>query len=273
MHHIRWEIKEYRKDTSHLTLLEHGIYRQLLDTYYIEEQPLCADKAKLMRTHCVRSAEEMQAFDNVLNDFFLLSDDGYRHAKCDEILAKIYAKSEKARQSAEARWLKNNNKSEKDAKPMRTQCEGNATHEPKNPRTQEPKNPKDGDKSPSSKNMAFEIFVFWCDTFKKSTTTSKLTDKRLKAINARIKEGYTVEQIKQAIVGCSLTPHNMGKNDNGKKYICLSLICRSGDQIERFIDNAETTAPQQLTGFDALTGQNDFIEGHVIDHEGEPDDT
>ena len=77
MHYYQHNIGDYRKDTSHLSLLEHGIYRQLLDSYYLDEVPLCNDLAKLMRSHSVRNADEQQALQNVLTDFFELTEEGY----------------------------------------------------------------------------------------------------------------------------------------------------------------------------------------------------
>jgi uncharacterized protein YdaU (DUF1376 family) len=104
MHYYQHNIADYRKDTSHLTLVEHGIYRQLLDSYYLDEQPLCADLAKLMRSHCVRTADEQQSLKNVLVDFFELTKNGYIHKRCDEVIAEYHGKSDKARASAMARW-------------------------------------------------------------------------------------------------------------------------------------------------------------------------
>ena len=137
MHYYQFNIADYRKKTAYLTLVEHAIYRSLIDTYYLEESPLCKDKAKLMRSHNVRTAEEEKAFENVICDFFVLEDDGYHHVKCDEELNKIYEKSEKARQSAKKRW-------EKKAKAMRTHSESNA--DGMLPKTQNPK-PKETEES------------------------------------------------------------------------------------------------------------------------------
>ena len=120
MHYYQFNVADYRKDTGHLSLLEHAIYRSLIDSYYLEELPLCSDNAKLMRSHSVRTKDEREAFNAVLDDFFILRDDGYHHQRCDEELARIYAKSEKARASAQKRWDKKN------AKAMRTHSEGNA---------------------------------------------------------------------------------------------------------------------------------------------------
>ena len=128
MHYYPHNIGDYRKDTSHLSLLEHGIYRQLLDSYYLDEMPLSNDLAKLMRSHSVRNADEQQALQNVLTDFFELTENGYIHKRCEDIIAKFHGKSESARASAMARWGKQNKDSNANALP--TQSEGNANQEP-----------------------------------------------------------------------------------------------------------------------------------------------
>jgi len=124
MHYYTFNIGDYRRDTSHLSLLEHGIYRQLIDTYYLSEKPLNSDLDELMRSHCVRSADEMQALKNVLKDFFFETENGYFHKGCDRQVKQFKDKSEKARLSAEARWKPS--KSEGNANGMRTHSDGNA---------------------------------------------------------------------------------------------------------------------------------------------------
>lgn len=128
MNYYEHHIGDYRKDTSHLSLLEHGIYRQLLDTYYTDEKPLVLDHAKLMRSHSVRSADEVQAFENVLADFFERTEDGYLHKRCEAVIGAYRAKSNKASESAKARW--NKERCEGNADAMRTHTEGNANHKP-----------------------------------------------------------------------------------------------------------------------------------------------
>jgi len=136
MHYYQFNIGDYRRQTGHLSLVEHGIYRSLLDTYYLTEQPLCADHAKLMRSHCVRTSEEMQAFENVINDFFILDGEVYKHKVCDEVICKYREKSEKAKKSAKARWdnanasKKHANASKSDANAVRSSCESDANHKP-----------------------------------------------------------------------------------------------------------------------------------------------
>ena len=71
MHYYQHNIADYRKDTSHLSLLEHGVYHQLLDQYYLSEAPIPLDLTKLFRLMSARGENEKSAIENVLNDFFI----------------------------------------------------------------------------------------------------------------------------------------------------------------------------------------------------------
>jgi hypothetical protein len=64
---------------------------------------------------------------------------------------------------------------------------------------------------------------------------AKFDKKRQTKIMQALKLGYTVEQLKQAIDGCSLSPYHMGKNDQNKHYDSIDLIFRNADKIEQFI--------------------------------------
>jgi 5-methylcytosine-specific restriction endonuclease McrA len=87
-----------------------------------------------------------------------------------------------------------------------------------------------------------QIFGYWQKTM--DSPTSKLDDKRRKAIKAALAMNYAPRDLCRAIRGCSLTPHNMGQNDRGQKYNGIALIFRSADQIDRFIAN-ELSPPRQ----------------------------
>lgn len=108
------------------------------------------------------------------------------------------------------------------------------------------KNESDSDNKSESKNKApvsananqsFEIFRYWCDVMGKNLNQTKLTPKRDKAIKARLKDGYTLEQIKQAIDGCRMDPFSMGQNDRHKAFNDIELICRTGEKLESFFNN------------------------------------
>jgi hypothetical protein len=122
MHYFQFNIGDYARDTAHLTEMEDLAYRRMLDLYYRSEKPLpesIEEIARLirMRTHC-------ECIAIVLQDFFELCADGYRNGRADRELDRTYSKSSKARESARARWNKNNDLS--DANALRRQCEGNA---------------------------------------------------------------------------------------------------------------------------------------------------
>ncbi|WP_299075595.1 YdaU family protein [uncultured Paraglaciecola sp.] len=121
MHHYRWNIGSYRRDTMHLSLLEHGVYRQLIDSYYMNEGPLTQDIEELARKHMVRTDEEMTALHSILDEFFTRSENGYWHHGCNKELEKLFARSTKARESAAKRWKDKVNH----ANALQTHCERN----------------------------------------------------------------------------------------------------------------------------------------------------
>ena len=125
MHYYQFNIGDYRRDTAHLSHLEHGIYRSLIDTYMLEESPLSGDMKELERKHLIRTANEKKALRNVLKDFFKFDNSMFLHSRCDEDIISYRDKSLKASKSAKKRW-------EKDANAVRTHSEGNANHKPKN---------------------------------------------------------------------------------------------------------------------------------------------
>lgn len=107
------------------------------------------------------------------------------------------------------------------------------------------------------------IFEYWIETFNKKGTV-KLTDKRKKNIHARLKEGYTLEDIKGAIWGCSMSEYHMGKNDSGTVYDDIELICRSGEKLEKFRDTK--TAVRQVVAVSEVSQQNVInMQGFVND--------
>jgi uncharacterized protein YdaU (DUF1376 family) len=125
MHYYQHHIGDYRKDTSHLSLLEHGIYRQLLDLYYISEKPL---DAKALRLICARTEEEQALTLQLLDEFFTKKGDKYYHSRCDAEIISYHGKKTKAKASAEIRW--NKNKDLQDANALQSDSERNANHKP-----------------------------------------------------------------------------------------------------------------------------------------------
>lgn len=81
-------IDSYDRKTAHLTMLQHGAYRLMMDHYYRTATPL---PAKLLQVHriCRAVAEDEQAaVSAVLAEFFELRDDGWHNIRSDEELEK-----------------------------------------------------------------------------------------------------------------------------------------------------------------------------------------
>lgn len=89
MHYAKIHFGDYTKDTTHLTLLEHGVYFQMMRLYYTNEKPLPADAERVARFVGARTDEERKAVDNILAEFFTLEDDGWHQKRIDEEIAKF----------------------------------------------------------------------------------------------------------------------------------------------------------------------------------------
>ena len=84
MHYFQFNIGDYRKDTVHLSRLEHSIYRDLIDWYYLDEKPIPKETQSVSRRLRLVSQEEQNALIAVLQDFFICSEDGWRHKRIDQ---------------------------------------------------------------------------------------------------------------------------------------------------------------------------------------------
>ena len=71
---------------------------------------------------------------------------------------------------------------------------------------------------------------------------ARLTAKRERLIRARFREGYTVDDLLEAIRGCKASAWHMGANDNGQVYDDIELICRDGGKVEAFQRRLKTPA-------------------------------
>lgn len=62
---------------------------------------------------------------------------------------------------------------------------------------------------------------------------------RRSKVLARLREGYSVDQLRMAIQGCAASPHHMGENATKTRYDDLTLICRDGAKVEFFMGIAK----------------------------------
>lgn len=93
-------------------------------------------------------------------------------------------------------------------------------------------------KPESERKPIREVFEHWVASHGKRIGT-KLDQKRKAKIRARLREGFTVEQLKQAIDGCKLSEFHMA-NPN---YSSLETILRDAGTTESHVERLSTTAP------------------------------
>lgn len=101
MNYYEHHIGDYIKATAHLSMLEDAAYRRLIDAYYTKEAPLPSDRKACHRLARATSKPERDAVDTILDEFFVLADDGWHQSRCDEELAKYREKRPAAEEKRE----------------------------------------------------------------------------------------------------------------------------------------------------------------------------
>lgn len=93
MHYFQFNIGDYRAATAHLSNEEDLAYRRLLDMYYDIENKIPLDTQWVAR----RIRIEPAVVCDVLNDMFIKQEDGWFHARCDDVIKQYHAMAEKNR--------------------------------------------------------------------------------------------------------------------------------------------------------------------------------
>lgn len=111
MNYYPHHIGDFNNATRHLTRVERALYRELIELYYDTEQPLPAgDIPWICKKVLACSEDEKAAVKAILDEFFKLKSDVFRHSRCDREIASYRAKQEAAvkagRASAESRLNK-----------------------------------------------------------------------------------------------------------------------------------------------------------------------
>lgn len=230
MYYYQHNIGDFDKATRHLTRLERSIYRDLIELYYDTEIQLNADIKYLCRKILAASKEEVTAVEQVLNEFFTKTPDGWYHDRCEEEIEKYQnaktQKSEAGKRSAAARQEK-----------RQRALSGRSTTEQQSsngtPTKQEPLNDNQEPENNLKQIQEFseaEVFEHWKKIM--GHPKAKLDKKRKSLISAAVKLGYSCDDLEMSITGYSLSPFHMGDNDKGVKYNGLDLILRDASKID-----------------------------------------
>lgn len=91
-----------------------------------------------------------------------------------------------------------------------------------------------------SDSAALEVFGFWRDLL--STPKARLDERRRRLIHARLHDGYSVDDLQLACLGCRASSFHMGENDRHMRFCSIDLICRSAENVDKFMELAEAEA-------------------------------
>jgi uncharacterized protein YdaU (DUF1376 family) len=125
MHYYQFNIADYRKDTVHLSLVEHAIYRELIDQYHLDESPIPLETQSVIRRLRLASESDISAFNNVLTDFFVKRTDGWHHKRVDQDIVEYRAMAAKNRANGKLGGRPRKTQSVSTGNPLVTQTKGN----------------------------------------------------------------------------------------------------------------------------------------------------
>jgi hypothetical protein len=91
---------------------------------------------------------------------------------------------------------------------------------------------------------ALALFEYW--TAKTGHQKAKFTPERRRKILARLREGMTEEEGRQAIDGCWSSEFHRGANETGTVYDSINLIFRSREKVDEFIARSRNVRPVPL---------------------------
>ncbi|HCT9345907.1 TPA: YdaU family protein [Acinetobacter baumannii] len=292
MHYYERNIGDYYRKAGRLNILQHGVYNLLMDACYDRESFPTLEEA--IEWVWAETEEEIDAVKFVLKKFFKLNEDGvYIQNHIKEELEKYRAFLAKQAENGKkgGRPKKNpkndsgNNGNDFDNSGFKNESQENPNESELNPEkpketqtkpkpsnhlTNEPSNqennicPPNGEPVPAEKpkenfkSEIQEVFEFWKVTFNKNNRTI-LDNQRKSKIQARLKEGYTVEDIKIAIVGCSKSQFHIEGN-----HTDLTLICRDATKLDHFLamsNPAQVAIQPQTEDEQPVPTQYKVIEG------------
>jgi len=99
------------------------------------------------------------------------------------------------------------------------------------------------EKAPSFSSEIAEVLAHYVSFHPQSRPGRAAKDK----VRARLREGYSVEDLKLAVDGCHGSPFHCGENDEHRKYQSIELIFRNSDKVDQFLDLARDSSGACLT--------------------------
>lgn len=236
--YYKWLWRDYRanRKVQNMNYIERGLYRELLDECWAEGS--IPDDVEELAEICGCPADVMANAWPKLSKCFLLSDGVWINEKLDSLRtasdsARV-ARANSGKKGGLARSKASNgaepdSTSQANAKQMPSTC-----HIAEQSRADTEHEQSRADEEQIDRlSPAKVVFDRWREVMK--SPRSAFDAKRKRVIEARLKDGYTVDELCNAVAGCSLSSFHMGENENGTKYNGLDLIMRNSEKVDQFI--------------------------------------
>jgi uncharacterized protein YdaU (DUF1376 family) len=259
--YMPWFLGDYRQDTGDLSCTEHGAYLQLLGELWTAGGYLPFEPARLA-ARIRLPLRQWDAVWGVIGRFFDVFDGKlsqkrnlHELEKARELRTK---KKTAARAGAAARWKDKD--ATQDATALRPHPKDDATalRSQCHPPSPSPLSPSDSGLSllPGSLPdllasgsdarargpggaLVQAVFEHYRAYHPRAFLAPKADSKEYRLIQARLREGSTVEDLCKAIDGYHRSPWHCGVNDSGTKYQSLELIMRNGSNVTKGIGYAD----------------------------------
>ena len=102
--------------------------------------------------------------------------------------------------------------------------------------TDVPENPIQSNPNPI---QADEVWEHYKNKITEIGKTRKKTDSKKSHINARLKDGFTVDQLKTVINNVFSNPFMLGENDRRKMYIEIDNFLTSTEKVEKWLEESK----------------------------------
>lgn len=110
-------------------------------------------------------------------------------------------------------------------------------------------------KNSTPQAAAAVVFAAWVEALvdPRRRSACRLTDKRRRLIKARLRDGYDVQTMLDAIDGIQKSPFHMGDNDRNQRYTGFEFIFRDGGHVEKFAAMKDSPPPRPKPKFRNVT--------------------
>lgn len=204
MHFYTFHVGDHAAKAAHLTLLEEGVFRRLLDLCFTSDGPIPLDVGEACRLVRARSRAEKGAVCRVLTELFKKTDAGFSHPSAERQIADFRSRCEQNRQSALKRWKAASSSTTNDASALPAHCVRSPpiSHLPSPISHGETPSEPDGSGAPSGPpNPADVIFGLGVGLL----TRSGVADKQARAVLGKVRKVVGDEKAAALVAQASAT--------------------------------------------------------------------